>query len=380
MEKPKLLCISALPPPYHGTSVANEILLTSPVIKNEFDLRILPVSKPKLQSGGGLSLSQVQADLSLGVSLLKTTVREKPWLTYFCLSQTPLGLWRDILWIWIASLRGSKILVHMHGGNFRHMFEKDIGEIARTIFRRSLKRLRGVIVLDECLISLFTGLVPPQNIFVLHNGVDCPYGNDAVADASRQRERRDPLRVTFLSNLIPGKGHDVFLSTAAYLKTQGQERHFRFNLAGAPPDATIADWVSNFVKTHGLENVVQVLGRVIGPEKWQLLLDSDIFVFPTTYIPEGQPFAIIEALMAGLPVISTRRGAIPGMVADGVNGYLVSGDSPAEIAEKLMVLHRNPPLRRAMGVASRKLYLEQFTAEQFVKGFCMILKSLVRSD
>ena len=380
MVKPKILCISALPPPYHGVSIANDILLNSALLHGKYDLRIVPLSKPKLQSGGGLSLATIAADAGVTLRALRAIITDKPRLTYFCLSQTPLGLWREAAWIWPPTLKGRKCLVHMHGGNFRHMFDQELSYGVRKFFKRTLNCLAGIIVLDSSLLSHFKGLVPEARIFVLKNGIPDYFDGIKVTEKRLARADSDTLRVTYLSNLVHGKGFNTFLNTAALLKKNEKAQDFHFNLAGAPSSPQIAAQVEDFVHSHRLGNFVSILGKVIGPEKWRLLLDSDVFVFPTQYKPEGQPLTVIEALAAGLPVISTARGCIPAMVRDGINGYIVAENNPGEIAERLIQLKSDPHLRMAMGQASREIYLAHHTEEKFVQGFVNIVDQVLESD
>jgi glycosyltransferase involved in cell wall biosynthesis len=68
---------------------------------------------------------------------------------------------------------------------------------------------------------------------------------------------------------------------------------------------------------------------------------ADIFVLPARH-PEGMPMAVLEALAAGLPIVSTPLGAIPDIVKDGINGFLVEPNAPEQIAEKIgLLLHRD---------------------------------------
>jgi glycosyltransferase involved in cell wall biosynthesis len=377
MRKPRILCISALPPPYHGTSVANDILLNSKLIRSNFEVKIVPLSKPKLQLGGKLSLTTLFGDLSITFKILKELITFKPQVTYVGIAQTKMGLWRDAGWIRLVTLWGSKALSHMHGGNFRNLFDNELDRVTQWFVKKNLARLQGIIVLDSSLAYLFKGLVADDRIFVLRNGIPTSYSETQVTEANQRRASHKQLRVTYLSNLVPGKGFDTFLEAAALLKEQGLEKEILFNLAGAAPTPEIGAQVEEFVKSHNLENAVRILGRIIGPEKDRLLIDSDVFVFPTQYPAEGQPIVIIEALAAGLPVIATARGAIPAMVSDGVNGFIVPEGDPVIIADRLRLLKANVPLRLSMGAASRGIFQENYTEEKFVQGFAAILEKVV---
>lgn len=83
---------------------------------------------------------------------------------------------------------------------------------------------------------------------------------------------------------------------------------------------------------------------------------------------EGLPRAIIEAMLCGLPIIASRVGGIPEIVADGETGYLVApGDVPA-LAEALRMLYRNPRID-AMGEQSRRFARSFFSTEAYVDGY-----------
>lgn len=376
MAKPRILCVSALPPPYHGTSVANDILLNNKLIKSIFDIRIVQLSKPELQLGGRFSLRTLKADLVITFKILKELITFNPKLTYVGIAQTKMGLWRDGIWIWIATLWGSRVLSHMHGGNFRNLFDYELDGLTRSFVKKTLARLTGIIVLDYSLFYLFQGLVAEVRIFVLRNGISSSWSEAQFAEANRHRANQKQLRVTYLSNLVPGKGFDTFLEAAALLKEQGVGQGFLFNLAGAAPTPEIGTQVEEFVKSRNLKNEVCIWERIIGEEKNRLLLNSDVFVFPTQ-ISEGQPFVIIEALAAGLPVIATARGSITAMVKDGINGFIVPEGDPAAIADRLQLLRNDAPLRLSMGAASRKLFQENYTADKFTKEFAAILEKVI---
>jgi len=60
---------------------------------------------------------------------------------------------------------------------------------------------------------------------------------------------------------------------------------------------------------------------------------------------ETLPLAILEAMHVGMPIVATMVGGVPGLVKDGVNGYLVNPGHPEALAEKMLVLLRNDAMR-----------------------------------
>ena len=87
---------------------------------------------------------------------------------------------------------------------------------------------------------------------------------------------------------------------------------------------------------------------------------ADIFAMPSR--GDCMPQAVTEALGCGLPVIATRVGAIPEMVHDQVNGYMVPTRDPRSLAQAIESLVRSPARRTSMGRAGRVLAMQQFDA------------------
>ena len=93
---------------------------------------------------------------------------------------------------------------------------------------------------------------------------------------------------------------------------------------------------------------IKFIGTVSGQSKVDVLLQADVFVLPTYYPAEGQPWAILEAMAAGLPIISTDQGAITESVVDGVNGFIVEKRNSDQVAAKIVQLCQDSRLRRLM--------------------------------
>ena len=87
-----------------------------------------------------------------------------------------------------------------------------------------------------------------------------------------------------------------------------------------------------------------------------------MFVFPTRF--DYSPYAVIEAMSAGVPVISTRVGAIPEMVEDGVGGFLIESGHEAHLAERVRWAMANRAALPAMGERGRERAVELYAAER----------------
>lgn len=90
----------------------------------------------------------------------------------------------------------------------------------------------------------------------------------------------------------------------------------------------------------------------------------DVFVFPS--LQEALGTAILEAMAMEKPVVATRVGGIPEIVGEGKAGFLVAPEDSRGIAQKVLLLFKDPELRRAMGRAGRKVVEERYGSRQMV--------------
>jgi L-malate glycosyltransferase len=100
----------------------------------------------------------------------------------------------------------------------------------------------------------------------------------------------------------------------------------------------------------------------------------DIFALASAY--EGLPLALLEALFARLPVVATRVGGIPTVVKVDETGYLVEPKAPLELADKLIALANDAPLRPSMGQAGLVRARAEFTADRYLRQYDELYQSL----
>jgi glycosyltransferase involved in cell wall biosynthesis len=110
---------------------------------------------------------------------------------------------------------------------------------------------------------------------------------------------------------------------------------------------------------------VQFKGIVTGADKNKYYEQANVFVF-TPRAPEGHPWVIVEAMAAGLPIISTNKGAIQESVIDNYNGFIVDDNAPQQIAERLYQLATTPNLIPTMSTNALAHYNTNFTETKMV--------------
>ena len=85
------------------------------------------------------------------------------------------------------------------------------------------------------------------------------------------------------------------------------------------------------------------------------------------------PLTIVEAMQHGLPVVSTTEGAVPDMVADGVNGFVCERKDVSGLSVALERLITDASLRKRMGEEGYRIYKDKFTLEKFEERFAECL-------
>ncbi len=160
-------------------------------------------------------------------------------------------------------------------------------------------------------------------------------------------EKQEELRLVFLSHIHRDKGPLLLLEA---LQLLAHERHLGVSCDFFGP---IHDEIrEEFL--YGLEATpnTRYCGVVEAGAGSNVIAAYDALVLPTRFLCEGHPGVIIEAMHAGVPVISTQHRAIPELVSDGENGILVPvGDSYA-LADAIAKMAQDEPLRRRMGQAN----------------------------
>lgn len=381
MSRPKLLVVGPTPPPHHGMTTATLALLGSPTLNSAYRVLHLETADRRSQDNmGRLEVRNILLALRHAAALAWLLVRHRPDLVLLPVSQNRWAYVRDAVFIVLLRLGRVRILTHLNGAGFRAFFEST-DPITRWVVRTTSGWLHGAGVLGEGLRPIYDGLVAGDRLHVLPNGIPDPFPDGppardggAAGRPGAGRETGRVPRITYLGTLIRSKGFPELLSVAARLRDAGTTARFVF--AGAWNSDAERREALETVERLALEDVVEFVGVVSGDAKREVLEEADIFVLPTRYPPEGQPFAILEAMAAGLPIVSTPRGAIPDMVEDGVNGILLPEGDEAALTAALRGLVDAPAERAAMGEASRRRFLERFTEEAMTRRIVAVLDGI----
>ncbi len=275
--------------------------------------------------------------------------------------------WRQVSIALAARLRGANVLLHNHN---QAPYMEPPGEYQISKLNRWAFAALDRLVVANILIAA----AGEPNIRKYMPTVALPViANSVVVDTVPQSSAvHDPAVILFIGEILERKGIVILLDALDQLDAAGigpyELRILGDNRAGLDP---LKDEMVRLITKRGRAQTMT--GPVPRSEVYRHLSEADMYVFPT--FTEGQPFTVIEALAAGVPIVASDIQAISNMIEDGVNGRMVSLentalkntalDSTAGFTQAIAELLADPGLRRKISKANRALALQRFDRAVF---------------
>lgn len=209
--------------------------------------------------------------------------------------------------------------------------------------------------------SPFLREVPATRLRVLPLGIAVP---GARPDGAAARARFGPgPTLAFVGQLRYYKGLGVLLDALAALRARGGPRPRLLVVGRGPMEA---DWRARAV-AGGVADQISWLGNLSDMERDQVLAASDAFVLPAVARSEAFGLVLLEAMAAGLPLITTELGTGTSWVnRHGETGLVVPAGDVGALATAVEQLLGDAGLRGAMGASARRRFSEHFTAARML--------------
>jgi glycosyltransferase involved in cell wall biosynthesis len=220
----------------------------------------------------------------------------------------------------------------------------EFDDVTRFALAEKVRRARFVTCISDYCRSQLMKLVEPEQwskLEVVRCGVDL----SAFAPIERD-EDGGRFEVLCVGRLVADKGQHVLITAVDRLRRDGL--NVRVVLAGDGPDRAPLE---DLVRTLDLGEAVTFAGAVDRLRVRDLYAAADAFCLPS--FAEGLPVVLMEAMAAGLPVVTTRIMGIPELVEHGVSGELVPPGNVDALVAALHALTVDPARRRAYGRAGR---------------------------
>lgn len=370
-HKSKLIVVGQTPPPIHGQAICIQMYLNSK-LKDSFDLIHLDTSdRRNLSNIGKFDYRNVYIALKCVLKMAYLCIFKKPSIAYIPISRNNWAYLRDGLFIIVAKLSSNaKILIHLHGEDFRTFYEST-NIFMKLFIDITMKCCDKAIVLAERLRWIFDKWFDPENIEAVTNGI--MINLDIIK--KHVESNRDNVLLTHLGNLYPDKG--TYDLVKAFKIVADKHPCVNLEIAGEW-DNRFPEYKENvlqFIKDNGLERKVHFRGVITGAEKEMFLVKSDLFILSS--LKEGVPMVIIEAMATANPIVATNVGGVPEVVVDGKTGFLVEKQNPEEMANAIIKLIEDAELRIQMGKAGRKRYEEFYTEDKAIDSMLRVFQKTI---
>lgn len=254
--------------------------------------------------------------------------------------------------VFVKIITGKKIVLTVHGGDIFNLNGKIMTAVKKFVLKHS-----DVVCPNSEATMLACKSIYDRSYEIIPMGIYMD--KFTVQSPSIELKKAHSVKgftMLYVGRLADVKGVKYLLEAATILKQKGKE--FTVIIVGEGP---LRNEFRQYIDMNGLETYVHLVGWVSSDQLNEYYSIADLFVGPSLSEPQGLVF--VEALATGTPVLATKVGGIPGIVTNGVTGYLVPPKSAKKIAEKVEYLIDNPKILAHMADTARNSVVNKFSWE-----------------
>ena len=255
------------------------------------------------------------------------------------------SIYRKALFVFICRLFQCKVIFHLHGSVFARTYD-NAGWFYKALVRYVLNNSDSVFVLSQYWANYVGSISNNPDIRVINN-FPSPVFEELFA--TRCFNHHQQVKLLFLGYIGQRKGIYDLVEAVDMLKQQGISG-FSITVGGNGE----IEQLKALIDERQLNDYFEVIGWVTGEQKYQLMKDSDLLLLPSHN--EGLPIAILEAMSAGLAVLSTTVGGIPEAIPNEESGLLIEPGNHQALAHAIAKYINNRELIELAARNSRKRY------------------------
>ncbi|EHI1013667.1 glycosyltransferase family 4 protein, partial [Escherichia coli] len=284
---------------------------------------------------------------------------------YITTSRTTFGFLRDAYIILLGKMFGAKIINHLHGSDFISFRASK-----RSLFRCGIDFVYNLIDHSIVLLPRMVEQYAIYNKMKVSVVTNCYSG---PVSTFYKQERLKGLKILYLSNVMYSKGVFHLIRAVKSLVKEG------YDLSLVIAGEILSD---EFLNQQAAEKIffdrikksdfISYVGTVSGEAKKEVLIDADVFILPTFYRSEAQPISIIEAMLYGCLIITSRHKYLEDMISED-NGLLITKKSAYAIKEAIKVVYSATDLVEKSNL-NRKLALDKYKPEIYIGKITEIIK------
>ena len=357
LRKPVVLLLAPSLGAISGVSTHVNVLLGSALVR-DFELEHFQVgSEGRVESALGRVARLAFGPFQLAAAILRRGAA----VVHVNTSLVPRSYWRDLANVAVAKLCGARVAYQVHGGAAPESFFAH--PLLKGFFRATLRLPDVLVVLGTTQLEAYRAFVPGTNIAAIPNGID-------FRRPDRSPNANGPLRLLYIGRLAPRKGLGETLAALATARSSGLAA--RLVIVGAGPEEPL---LRQLVNDYGVQDAVTFAGPAFGEEEKKRLADADVLVLAS--YAEGLPYALLEAMAAGVVPVVTPVGAMADVVQHGVHGIFVPVGDAGAIAAAIHELSCEREKLARMSAACCERVAARYSAERLAEDFGALYRALV---
>jgi glycosyltransferase involved in cell wall biosynthesis len=371
MGPARVLAVGMLPPPVGGQALMFERAISA--LKNSYDVTVINTQlQSNIGDSGLFSVHKVWVTAKLlSTKIVPLLFRRRFDVLYYCLTgPSLLGALKDLLFLSALRPCARKTVYHFHaGGGISYILGCNflIRAWARLIlFRPDLVLHPPYGAPDDA------SLCEAKRRIVIFNAIEDP---EPLAPELPRLWPQAELSFSFVGAVTEEKGVFDLVEIARLLRERGKFTEFTINIVGEGNQDELTR-LDEMIDRYDLKSSINRCGVLVGADKFRLLKNSTLFLYPTFFRAETQTTAVMEAMAMGVPVIASDWRGINTIIEQGINGYLVQ---PRDITGFCLAVEKILSEGRinAMRQTARRTFCEKFMISRFIEDIRIAFASLI---
>ncbi|PGW34037.1 glycosyl transferase [Bacillus cereus] len=241
------------------------------------------------------------------------------------------SFFRKRIFVKLGKLFKKKIILHIHGAEFM-VFYQESNETVKNQIREILDQVDVIITLSQKWKQDIESITNNKNVKVIYNAIDNQKFNLSDLDSHN---------ILFMGRVGTRKGIYDLVDIMPYLIKEFP--NVKLHIAGDGDLSTLKRKIEDL----NINNSIFIHGWINYNQKVQLLEHSSVFILPS--YNEGLPVSILEAMAAGLPVISTNIGGIPEQIDNNSSGFIIKPGDKEGLVKCITILLADKDIRKTFG-------------------------------
>lgn len=258
---------------------------------------------------------------------------------------------RDFFYIFLAvGYKRNKIILQFHGGKPSdvHVFRS---KLSRFFCEWLLGNVSCILILSEYQKKQFNQFFKYAKVQLVPNCLPAGQSHKKIASQNH-------IVFLFIGRISESKGILEIIGASRLLLNEGLP--FKINICGTGP---LEERVKDEIFQYRLTQYIHYHGFVQNDSKEKVFLESDVMLLPTNH-NEGFPYALLEAFSHAMPVIGTSKGAIPEVIENGSNGFIIDSKDTYGLFKKMKFFCENPQKIKMMGDNAKYKLITEYNCEK----------------